>query len=170
MGYAVKLPNPCECGCGEPTRTDQANGRRIRFVAGHQNRGRTHGAETRAKIAEAARQQTNRYTGGLPPTPAYERLMRKTELVGDCIVWTGAVSANGYGAIGVGSTNDGTSRVVRAHRLAWEHKRGPVPDGLELDHLCNNRRCVDVDHLEPVTHQENIRRATARRRRTAYAS
>jgi hypothetical protein len=40
----------------------------------------------------------------------------------------------------------------------WEHLVGPVPDGLELDHLCRNPGCVNPDHLEPVTHKENMLR------------
>ncbi|MEV4271931.1 HNH endonuclease signature motif containing protein [Micromonospora aurantiaca (nom. illeg.)] len=49
--------------------------------------------------------------------------------------------------------------VIRpAHRIAYEMKRGPVPDGLELDHLCRNRRCVRPAHLEPVTRRTNLLR------------
>lgn len=45
------------------------------------------------------------------------------------------------------------------HVVAWTLLRGPVPDGLELDHLCRNRRCVNPAHLEPVTHRENVLRS-----------
>lgn len=50
-----------------------------------------------------------------------------------------------------------------AHRVVYELVVGPVPAGLELDHLCRNRWCVCPDHLEPVTREENIRRAVAAR-------
>lgn len=53
---------------------------------------------------------------------------------------------------------------VYAHRYAYELCVGPVPEGMELDHLCRNPRCVRPSHLEPVTHQENCRRAAEARR------
>lgn len=50
-----------------------------------------------------------------------------------------------------------------AHRVAFELHNGPIPEGLEIDHLCGNRSCVNVAHLEAVTHAENMRRAFQRR-------
>src|SRR5215467_11127283 len=47
------------------------------------------------------------------------------------------------------------------HRVVYEALVGPVPEGLELDHLCRNPRCVNPDHLEPVTHLVNVQRGTA---------
>lgn len=65
-----------------------------------------------------------------------------------CWIWNGYVSEDGYGRLG---------KIV-AHRMVYEERVGPVPDGLELDHLCRQRDCVNPAHLEPVTHAENIRR------------
>lgn len=47
---------------------------------------------------------------------------------------------------------------VYAHKYMWESKYGAVPDGLQLDHICNNRSCIEPDHCAPVTPSENIKR------------
>lgn len=83
----------------------------------------------------------------------------------DCWIWMGYVRPDGYGAI------FGTSykNPLRVHRVCYEFLVGPIPDGLELDHLCRNPRCVRPDHLEPVTHRENLLRGntlTAKHART----
>lgn len=73
----------------------------------------------------------------------------------DCIVWQGAQNSKGYGCFAI-------DRVAQlAHRLAWEDVHGPIPDGMTIDHLCRVRNCVNVEHLELVTNQENMRRAKA---------
>lgn len=68
-----------------------------------------------------------------------------------CWLWHGT-RCDGYGHF----RGHGKSR--GAHRIAYELLIGPVPEGLELDHLCRNRGCVNPAHLEPVTHEENWRR------------
>ena len=66
----------------------------------------------------------------------------------DCWLWTGCLNSGGYGSWG---------RTL-AHRFAYQARRGPIPEGLCIDHLCRVRRCVRPDHLEAVTQSENVRR------------
>ncbi len=68
-----------------------------------------------------------------------------------CWDWTARTNAAGYALYYVGGGE-------LAHRWSWSFFNGPVPDGLQIDHLCRNRRCVNPSHLEPVTHRENVRR------------
>ena len=87
-----------------------------------------------------------------------ERFCEKFEVADDgCWPWVGARDRAGYGMLKMGRT----TRV--AHRVAYELAVGPIPDGLEVDHLCFNPSCVNPDHLEAVTPAENVRRAVARR-------
>ena len=69
-----------------------------------------------------------------------------------CWAWTDWLGKSGYGQFFIGK------RRFIAHRFSYEHYRGAVPSGLELDHLCRVRHCVNPYHLEPVTHAENMRR------------
>lgn len=70
-----------------------------------------------------------------------------------CWRWLGSRSADGYGRFSL------TARKrVYAHRWLYELVRGPLPPGLQLDHLCHNRSCVNPAHLEPVTARENTLR------------
>jgi hypothetical protein len=73
-----------------------------------------------------------------------------------CWEWVGSVKPNGYGAFW---TKGDDRKRWNAHRLVYTLLVGGIPDGLELDHLCRVRHCVRPDHLEPVTHVENIRRS-----------
>lgn len=72
--------------------------------------------------------------------------------LGPCWEWTKGQRGAGYGSFRL----DG--RPQRAHCVAYEWANGPVPDGMELDHLCRNRICVRPSHLEAVTHRENLLR------------
>ena len=88
-----------------------------------------------------------------PPEDRFRRYLRPAD--NGCIEWTGGRLPKGYGMFW-----SGTARVY-AHRWAYEAEHGPIPDGLHIDHLCRNRRCVNVAHLEAVTSGENTRRGRA---------
>lgn len=72
-----------------------------------------------------------------------------------CWEWDGPRDRRGYGRLGW----QGKTRF--SHRLVYEALRGPIPEGLEIDHLCRNTGCCNPTHLEAVTHAENVRRGEA---------
>ncbi len=90
-------------------------------------------------------------------TPPIIRFWDKIEIQeSGCWEWQAQVKDTGYGIF-----YDGKHQ-VRAHRYAYEHFNNvSVPEGLEIDHLCRNRKCVNPEHMEIVTHQENVVRGIA---------
>lgn len=101
-------------------------------------------------------------TTDTPRPSLIDRLMAKVSKDAEtsCWTWTGHRDPKGYGRFCEGGR--GNTRL--AHRVAYAALVGPIPDGLDLDHLCVNPPCVNPAHLEPVTHEENIRRRDALRR------
>lgn len=107
----------------------------------------------------------NRRTGRIRPLPVLtteERFWAKVSEsaipsarpdLGPCWRWTGSTNEWGYGLFRPRGRG-----LMKAHRWAYEHLVGPIPDGLFLDHLCRNRPCVNPLHLEPVTNKENLAR------------
>ena len=81
-----------------------------------------------------------------------ELIYRHADQSGDCWIWLGTYSEDGYGKVWVGGKR------WYAHRASYTIFRGPIPQGLTLDHLCRTRSCVNPEHLEPVTSIENTRR------------
>ncbi len=83
------------------------------------------------------------------------RLAAKYEVSADgCWLWTSTLNVHGYGQLSR-LMPDGKWRMKRAHRISYEIHIGPIPDGLQLDHLCRVRNCINPSHLEPVTNREN---------------
>ena len=77
------------------------------------------------------------------------RYWKKVDKSDECWLWTGSLDGNGYGTFFL----DG--RVRRAHRVSYAWKVGPIPDGMEVDHVCRIRNCVKPAHLRAVTRAEN---------------
>lgn len=91
---------------------------------------------------------------GRPPVDPLVRFLEKVQVDPStgCWLWTGAVNNGGYSRL----WNEG--RTVLGHRFAYERLVGPIPEGLQIDHLCAVRHCVNPIHLEPVTCRENLLR------------
>lgn len=88
-----------------------------------------------------------------------ERIAKKImpEPTSGCWLWTGSTTTKGYGVLYYRGPGNKYGR--RAHAVVYEFFHGPIPEGLELDHLCRNKSCVSPWHLEAVTHWENCERA-----------
>lgn len=125
----------CHCGCGQKTGLAPDNRPKQGYVKG---------------------QPKKWITGHNPKQPARPLEERLAEYIperpGDgCWVWQGCrITPHGYGCLHY------KGRQRAAHRVSYEHFVGPIPEGLELDHLCRNPACVNPTHLEPVTHRENV--------------
>lgn len=88
---------------------------------------------------------------------AEERLLARSVRDGTCLRWTGTRGPTGYGTISV------SGRKRRVHRVAHELWVGPIPEGYDVDHVkargCRFRDCIEPEHLEAVTHRENLLRS-----------
>lgn len=118
----------CRCGCGGRTRIASRNRRDLGHVKGKP-----------ISFVNGHNRRGERCWGWTEEDRGYYTA---------CWIWQGYVNENGYPSSGSGW----------AHRELYEMLSGSIPPGLELDHLCRVRCCVNPDHLEPVTHAENLRR------------
>lgn len=94
---------------------------------------------------------------GYKSKSALIRFWSKAEIgkASECWNWVGAINGSGYGSYRTGKqTND-------SHRMAYQLSKGTIAPGMQIDHLCRNRKCQNPNHLEEVTQHENMRRGIA---------
>lgn len=168
----------CKCGCGQPAplapytdrRYGYVKGQPVNYIRGHSSRKYAHGATcavegcSRSPESDAlchSHFEYRRRTGRLPSKPILDtddqRFMAKVkQLPSGHWIWTGA--RNGDGRYGIGTV---AGHQHNAHRCAWLLFRGPIPDGLVVEHLCRRTLCVNPDHLQVTTQQTNVLRGDA---------
>lgn len=98
-----------------------------------------------------------------PETACLGAQIRRRVLISDrhCWLWQGPINNSGYGVM-----YDADGKHTGVHRVAYENAVGAIPVGMQIDHLCRVRHCVNPAHLEPVTRAENLSRAARARRST----
>lgn len=88
-----------------------------------------------------------------------EKFWAKVEKTETCWLWRGSVGAKGYGKFFMAGVS------WLAHRLSYFLTHGSIPDGMEIDHTCFNKICVNPSHIEAVSRQENMERWKVQMRR-----
>lgn len=131
----------CECGCGERTRLAT----RTQASKGH-----VKGLPLRFVLGHRIRVDAARLNRERA-IPWRERVIENEN---GCLIWQGALQSKGYGCIGVRG----------AHVFVWEEQHGAIATGMTVDHLCEEKRCLNTAHMEIVTRAENTRRRWARQR------
>lgn len=81
----------------------------------------------------------------------WDNFVERLQVEDDCLVWTGNLNPDGYGRIMI------ERKRLWTHRYVWEQCAGTIPDGMEINHLCKRRSCVKFEHLEVLSHPDNVR-------------
>lgn len=96
-----------------------------------------------------------------PPQRVVERVLDNVAMgPRGCHISTYSVASHGYAQ--VGWREAGEIHMTLCHRVIWTWFRGPIPDGMTVDHMCKNRRCVRLQHLRMISNYENARRTSGR--------
>ena len=90
------------------------------------------------------------------PLQVAERAAKKYLQIGDCFISNYSVASHGYAQIGWSENNK--TNMTLAHRAAWVFHNGQIPDGMTIDHVCKNKRCVNINHLRILSNFDNARR------------
>jgi hypothetical protein len=95
--------------------------------------------------------------------PLYDRLWRRVKRgrKDECWEWQGYKTILGYGQIGCSKPK---KKILYCHRVAWESVNGPIPEGIDICHKCDNPRCCNPSHLFAGTHEDNMRDCHAKKR------
>ncbi|MGW2048571.1 HNH endonuclease signature motif containing protein [Streptomyces sp. NPDC001858] len=173
----------CECGCGTPTKlaknADAASGRKkgepARFVKGHHTRllrregctvpdcGGKHFATGLCQKHYARQLRHGNLTGLHPQGTAEERFWLRVEKSEGCWNWQGGRGDHGYGHL---ANDDGID--ISTHRFSYQLHNGPIPPGMVICHRCDNRACVNPDHLFLGTQRDNVQDMIQKGRRVSY--
>lgn len=103
-------------------------------------------------------------TGGRVKRHPGERVLARCVQEGDCLLFTGYLTPDGYGRVQTWDGDRSRSRSMTAHRAVWIFLRGDVPADYDIDHTCLVRHCVNVDHMQALPHGEHSWLTKARRR------
>lgn len=161
------MSNPQEAASRTPSFVDQTIHKTQEWTRGDSNSQppacRAGALAVALRVHDGAENRTPDAEAGQPDPFAASHIarffIRVAELPDGCWLWTGSCDRVGYGMFGA------AKRHFRAHRYSYELLIGDIPVGLEMDHLCRMRECVNPFHVEPVTMQENRRRTGVRYKR-----